>query len=117
VSAIGSVIDPAVRTVKVRLILSNPRSELRPAMFGTAYFMESRQNVLTVSTTSVVREGDGTMTVWVTSNGYDFQQKTVRLGMEKDSKYPILGGLKPGELVVTTGGVFLSNMLQAIQTE
>ncbi len=113
VSAIGAVIDPAVRTVKVRLILSNPSNELRPAMYGTAHFIESQQKVIAVPITAVVREGDGTMTAWVTTDGHDFRQKAVRIGLEKDSSYQIRDGLHPGELVVARGGVFLSNMLQA----
>ncbi|MFI5253013.1 MAG: efflux RND transporter periplasmic adaptor subunit [Bacteroidota bacterium] len=117
VSAIGAVIDPVVRTVKVRLILPNSAGELRPAMFGTARFLQSKQFVPTIPATGVVREGDGTMTVWLTSNGFDFLQRTVKLGLEKDEKYEIIDGLRPGDLVVVKGGVFLSNMLQASATD
>lgn len=117
VSAISAVIDPVVRTMRVRLILPNPGGELRPAMYGTANFIESRQNVVTVLATGVVREGDNTMTAWVTSDGYDFLHRTVRLGMEKDSNYQVIDGLQPGELVVIRGGVFLSNIVEAPPTD
>ncbi|MGA3051138.1 MAG: efflux RND transporter periplasmic adaptor subunit [Chitinispirillaceae bacterium] len=113
ISAISAVIDPAVRTVRVRLILPNPVGELRPSMYGTAHFIMSRQEVVTVPTTGVVREGDNTMTAWVTSDGFDFLHRTVRLGMEKDGSYQVIDGLQPGELVVTRGGVFISNMVDA----
>jgi cobalt-zinc-cadmium efflux system membrane fusion protein len=86
-------------------------------MYGTALFTQSRQKALLIPTTGVVRQGDGTMTAWVTSDGHDFRQRTVKLGMEKDGNYQIIDGLKSGEWVVTIGGVFLSNMVQALPTE
>ena len=66
-----------------------------------------------VPVTSVVREGDGMMTAWVTTDRHRLSQRVVKIGLQQDGRYQILEGLHPGELVVTEGGVFLSNMLQA----
>ena len=61
---------------------------------------------------SVVREGDGTMTVWVTTaDRHHFTQRKVKLGQQGAEYDQIIDGLKPGELVVTDGAVFLDNML------
>ena len=43
----------------------------------------------------VVREGDGTMTVWVTSDGKRFTRRTVRLGLQQNGWNQILDGLRP----------------------
>ena len=59
----------------------------------------------------VVRENDGTMTVWVTADRRRFTQRTVKLGMLRDGYYQIVDGLHPGELVATEGALFLSNAL------
>jgi membrane fusion protein, heavy metal efflux system len=59
----------------------------------------------------VVREGDGTMTVWVTSDRRRFTKRTVKVGLQQDDWSQILEGLEPGETVVTDGAVFLSNIL------
>jgi cobalt-zinc-cadmium efflux system membrane fusion protein len=70
-----------------------------------------------VPTTTVVREGDGTITAWVTTDRRRMTQRVVAIGLERDGRYQILSGLQPGELVVTQGGVFLSNMLQTPPTD
>ena len=58
-----------------------------------------------------MREGDGTMTVWVTSDRHHFVKRTVTVGLQQNGWDQILHGLSPGELVVTDGAVFLSNKL------
>jgi membrane fusion protein, heavy metal efflux system len=59
----------------------------------------------------VVREGDGTMTVWVTADRRRFTQRRVKVGLLRDGYYQLLEGLQPGELVATEGALFLSNAL------
>jgi cobalt-zinc-cadmium efflux system membrane fusion protein len=59
----------------------------------------------------VVREGDGTMTVWVTGDSRRFVKRTVKVGLQQDGWTQILEGLQPGETVVMDGAVFLSNKL------
>jgi cobalt-zinc-cadmium efflux system membrane fusion protein len=66
-----------------------------------------------IQANSVVREADGTMTAWVTTDRHRFVQRIIKTGLRKDERVQILGGLQRGELVVTDGAVFLSYMLQA----
>ena len=61
----------------------------------------------------VVREADGTMTAWVTTDRHRFVQRIIKTGLRKDDRVQILDGLQRGELVVADGAVFLSNMLEA----
>jgi membrane fusion protein, heavy metal efflux system len=61
----------------------------------------------------VVREGDGSMNVWTTTDNRHFIRKTVVVGVQRDGWDEIVKGLAPGEQVVTEGAVFLSNMLNA----
>jgi cobalt-zinc-cadmium efflux system membrane fusion protein len=60
-----------------------------------------------------VRESDGTMTAWVTTDRHRFVQRIIKTGLRKDDRVQILDGLQRGELVVADGAVFLSNMLEA----
>ena len=60
-----------------------------------------------------MRAGDGTMTIWVTTDRHHFTQRKVKLGLQSGGYDQILEGLKQGELVVTDGAVFLDNMLIA----
>ena len=59
----------------------------------------------------IVREGDGTMTAWVTADRRRFTRRTVRVGLQREGYYEIVDGLQPGELVATEGALFLSNAL------
>jgi len=60
-----------------------------------------------------VREADGTTSVWVTADRHHFAQRSVKTGARDAGWVQILEGVQPGELIVTDGAVFLSNMLQA----
>jgi cobalt-zinc-cadmium efflux system membrane fusion protein len=59
----------------------------------------------------IVREGDGTMSAWVTTDRHHFVKRTVEIGLVRDGYDQILKGLAPGELIATDGAIFLSNML------
>jgi membrane fusion protein, heavy metal efflux system len=60
-----------------------------------------------------VREPDGTMAAWVTTDRHKFTERIIKIGLRKDDHVQILEGLQRGELVVSDGAVFLSNMLEA----
>ena len=42
-----------------------------------------------------------------------FTERIIKTGLRKDGRVQILDGLKRGELAVSDGAVFLSNMLEA----
>jgi cobalt-zinc-cadmium efflux system membrane fusion protein len=66
-----------------------------------------------IAVDGLVREGDGTMTAWVTADRRRFTQRKVRIGEQRDGYRQILEGLQVGELVAGEGALFLSNMLAA----
>jgi cobalt-zinc-cadmium efflux system membrane fusion protein len=112
-ASIGQAIDPGTRKVKVRITLANPGDKLHTAMFGTAHFTGASQKAITVPTAAVIREGDGTLSAWVTTDHHHFTRRTVTIGLQDDGIYQIADGLALGDQVVISGGIFLSNMLQA----
>lgn len=114
INALATAVDPNTRTLVVRADISDPRNELRPGMFAS-FVIETGRPVTSVAVppASVVREGDGSMNVWTTTDGRHFIRKTVVLGVQRDGWDEIVKGLAPGEQVVTEGAVFLSNMLNA----
>ena len=62
-----------------------------------------------VPSEAIVREGDGTMTVWVTTDRRRFERRTVKIGLEQNGWRQIIDGLSLGEQVASTGAIFLSN--------
>jgi cobalt-zinc-cadmium efflux system membrane fusion protein len=110
--SIDAMVDPNTHRMLVRSAIDDPDHALRSGMFAT-YVIRTGDPVrsLAVPLDGVVREGDGTNTVWVTADRRKFSQRIVKMGMQSDGYRQILDGLQPGELVATDGAVFLSNMV------
>ena len=112
VTTVGSMIDPNTHRQLVRSEIDDPQHLLRSGMFASFVIrVGDPAHSLAVPAEGVVREGDGTMTVWVTSDSRHFIKRTVKIGLQQDGWDQILEGLQPGETVVTDGAVFLSNVL------
>jgi cobalt-zinc-cadmium efflux system membrane fusion protein len=112
VTAVGSIIDPSSRRQLVRSEIDDPQHLLRSGMFASfVIHVGDPVRSLAVPMNGIVREGDGTMTVWVTTDRRHFVKRTVKIGLQQDDWDQILEGLQPGETVVTDGAVFLSNVL------
>jgi membrane fusion protein, heavy metal efflux system len=112
VTTLGSIIDPNSHRQLVRSQIDDPKHLLRSGMFASFVIrVGDPVRSLAVPANGVVREGDGTMTVWVTSDSRRFTKRTVRVGLQQDGWTQILEGLQPTEIVVTDGAVFLSNKL------
>ncbi len=110
--SIDAMVDPNTHRMLVRSAIDDPDHALRSGMFAT-YVIRTGDPVrsLAVPLDGVVREGDGTNTVWVTADRRKFSQRIVKMGMQSDGYRQILDSLQPGELVATDGAVFLSNDL------
>ncbi|WP_234832193.1 efflux RND transporter periplasmic adaptor subunit [Rhodopseudomonas palustris] len=112
VTALGSSIDPSSHRQLVRSEIDDPANLLRPGMLAN-FTIEVAKPVTSpaVQLDAVVREGDGTMAVWVTRDRRSFQRRLVKIGLAQNGRRQILDGVAPGELVVGTGAIFLSNKL------
>ena len=114
VSVLGASIDAVTRRLTVRAEIKDPDDQLKPGMFATVTIKTgSPRQAIALPTTGVVREGDGTMTAWVTTDQRHFEQRTIRIGLQQEGYDEVLAGLRTGELVVTDGAVFVSNVLDA----
>ena len=110
VTTLGLNIDPNSHRQLVRSVIDDPQHKLRAGMLAS-FTIETEPPKLSVSVPldAIVREGDGTMTVWVTTDGRRFDRRSVTIGMEQDGWRQILSGLSAGEKVASTGAIFLSN--------
>jgi membrane fusion protein, heavy metal efflux system len=116
VTYVGAAVDPAVRRLTVRAEISNPDGKLKPDMFASFRILTGapiRSPGLPAD--AIVREGDGTMTVWVTTDGKRLVKRTVKVGLQQDGFARIVEGLQAGELVATESALFLGNVLTSAQ--
>ncbi|MGY4313926.1 efflux RND transporter periplasmic adaptor subunit [Bradyrhizobium sp. JR3.5] len=110
VTTLGLNIDPNSHRQLVRSVIDDPLHKLRAGMLASFTIeTEPPKPSVSVPLDAIVREGDGTMTVWVTTDGRKFDRRTVTIGMEQDGWRQILSGLAAGEKVASTGAIFLSN--------
>ncbi len=114
VSKIYETVDPNTHRVTIRSEIADPNDELHSGMLANFVIrVHDPVEATALPANGVVREPDGTMTAWVTTDRHRFVQRIIKTGLRKDGRVQILDGLQRGELVVADGAVFLSNMLQA----
>jgi cobalt-zinc-cadmium efflux system membrane fusion protein len=113
IDAIGASIDPNTRRVTLRSSIRDPGHELRAGMFANFVIRTGApHHAPAVPLAGVVREGDGTLSVWVAgADPHRFTRRVVRIGRESDGFDEVLEGLEPGDSVVVDGAILLSNML------
>jgi membrane fusion protein, heavy metal efflux system len=107
---VGASVDPNTRRVLVRSEIGDPNSELRAGMFAAfTIVLAPPKTALAVPQEAVVREGDGSMTVWVAAGGGKFLKRIVKTGLSHEGFVEIEDGLKADELVATDGSLFIAN--------
>ncbi len=114
VSKIYETVDPDTHRVTIRSEIADPNDELHPGMLAN-FVIRVRGPVESTAlpANGVVRESDGTMIAWVTADRHHFVQRIIKTGLRRDGQVQVLDGLQRGELAVTDGAVFLSNLWEA----
>ena len=116
VTTIGATVDPNTRRVLVRSEVKDPGHELRSGMFANfTISVAAPVRSPAIPLNGVVREGDGTMSVWVTADRRRFTKRTVQIGGQHNGYRQILEGVQVGELAASEGAIFLSNALAIAQ--
>ncbi len=118
ISKVYEMVDPNTHRVTIRSEIADPHDELRPGMLANFLIrVQKPVEATALAANGVVREPDGTMTAWVTTDRHRFSQRIIKTGLRTDGQVEVLEGLQRGELAVTDGAIFLSNMLQAPPTD
>jgi len=103
VTYISAVIDPATRTVKVRLSVPNPNGRLKPEMFASIVFgARTHDRVLTVPSRAAFTE-EGRTWVYIAQGQGRFVRRAIEVAQEAGDERRVLSGLQAGERVVVDG--------------
>jgi membrane fusion protein, heavy metal efflux system len=114
VSKIYETVDPNTHRITIRSEIADPMNDLRPGMLANFVIrIDGPVEAIGMPANGVVREPDGTMVAWVTTDRRHFVERIVKTGLRNGDRVQILDGLHRGELAVSDGAVFLSNMLEA----
>jgi membrane fusion protein, heavy metal efflux system len=115
---IYSTVDPNLHRQTVRCEVADPRNELRPGMLANVIIvLQPPVDAVAIPADGVVREGDGTLTAWVTKDRQHFTQRVIKTGLREGGEVQVLQGLQPDELVVTDGAIFLDNIVNAVPSD
>lgn len=107
-SYVSPVVDPATRTVPVRMDLPNPRGIFKPAMLASMTFIDHTERRTTIPSTAIVREGNKDH-VFVQLAAGKFKLREITLGPESDDDRILESGLNPDEKIVLDGAFHLNN--------
>lgn len=111
ITYVGDVLDPATRTMRLRLELPNPERKLKPEMFATVrIYSKPEHGALTIPEGSVQRDRDRQF-VFVQRDPESFEARDVKLGESNGIIVKVLDGLREGEPVVTKGAFVLKSEL------
>ncbi len=102
------VLDPALRSREVRIVIPNPDGKLAPGMWGKARIgIEPVEGVALPEGTIV--SGGKVNYVFVDNGGGHFEPRIVTVGVSYGGMVQILSGVVEGESVVATGNFLLDS--------
>jgi membrane fusion protein, copper/silver efflux system len=102
ISYVYPTLDPATRTVRVRVVLPNHDLRLKPGMYATIRITGgAREAVLTVPRSAVLSTGERSI-VFVRDAGGALGPREVALGASNEERIEILRGVTAGETVVAS---------------
>jgi len=106
VTVVSPATDPASTTVQVWVQVDNPAERLKPGAAVHANIIAEIYKAVPVIPTSAVLPGEegGTMVLVIDSQSVA-HQRPVQLGVREGNKVQVLNGARPGEEVVTVGGL------------
>ena len=106
-SYVSAVVDPVTHRLPVRADIANRDGALKPEMFANFRILTSEASESpAVPQSAVVYEGAAAH-VWVLAGDGLLSLRNIRTGRSHDGLIEVLDGLKPGENVVTKGGLFI----------
>lgn len=108
VSLIYPVLDPATRTVQVRIELPNPGLVLKPDMYADVALEADLGERLAVPDTAVIETGTRSV-VFVAEGDGLFEPREITVGLRLPDAYEIVSGLTEGESVITSGNFFIDS--------
>ena len=108
---IEPLLERETRTARVRVVLPNPRGDLKPGMFADARLALPLGERLSVPRSAVIDTGTRQLVYVETAPG-TFTPRDVKLGAAAGDRREVLEGLREGEKVVAAANFFVDSQAQ-----
>jgi membrane fusion protein, copper/silver efflux system len=101
-------INPDTRINLVRVTIQNPGNRLHPGMPVYIEASNNRHHAINLPNGAVLTDSKGSV-VWITSKPGVYQVRMVQTGMTGENSVEITGGLREGDIVVTSGAYLINS--------
>lgn len=114
VDKVGVVANPISKTYDIKILIPNPKKEIRPGMAcDITIDISSENNTITIPYQCVIKDKEGGNYVYIVDSQSKIAfKKPVQLGSFINNKIEIVSGVSEGDLIVTEGKQKLSNQVK-----
>ena len=105
---VSDIIEPDSRRDKLRIAFPNADVSLKPNMFATVTLSGPKESRVIVPTSALLMNNDRT-TVFVATEPWTFERRTVDAQLEEGPTVALGSGVKDGEQIVVKGGILLND--------
>lgn len=106
-AAVGDVVDPATRTIKVRAWVNNQAHKLKPEMFARLQLEVGDMAQFITVPREAVLEVDGKQFVYVVEDPERYVKREVKISNISPDQVRVIDGLTRGQRIVTKGAVLI----------
>lgn len=104
VRAVGSRVDPATRSVRVRALLPNPERTLKPGLLMHVELLKNPREALVIPEEALVPLGEKQSVLLVdAARDSTVERREIRIGARRAGDVEVLAGLAAGERVISHG--------------
>jgi cobalt-zinc-cadmium efflux system membrane fusion protein len=107
VAAIGDIVDPTSRTIKLRAWVNNEDHKLKPEMFARLHLRVGENTPLLIIPREAVLEADGKQFVYVVEDTDRYVKKEITVSPISPELVRVVQGLTSGQRIVVKGAVLV----------
>jgi membrane fusion protein (multidrug efflux system) len=104
VKAVGSRVDAATRSIRVRAVMPNPDGILKPGLLMRVELLKNPRDALVIPEESLVPLGDRQSVLLIEAGeGNTVVRREIRIGARRAGEVEVLAGLSKGDQVISHG--------------
>jgi multidrug efflux pump subunit AcrA (membrane-fusion protein) len=104
-------VDPTTRTVRVRLVFSNPGVVLKPGMYVNVDIDLPLGRQLVIPATAVLQSGSRAI-AFIDHGEGNLEPREIQIGPQVDDSVVVLKGLRPGDRIVSSANFLVDSEAQ-----
>lgn len=108
---LGEQLDPATRTLQVRVLVPNPGNVLKPEMYATAEIARAASREALFVPEEAAQDLNGARVVFVRTGADRFEVRPIQVSRARDQRLEVTAGLRSGDRVVVKGAFILKSQL------